>query len=209
MSAPILPSAFSAACAASAGQSLAHSGAMIGFVAGTRIATPMGYVAVERLSSGDLVLTADGRHARLTSVALHHVEEVTRDTAPVRFAIGKMDNMRPLRMAQGHCIRVEGWRAELMFDAPAVLAPASAFVDGVDVVIEDDAGPLTYVNLMFDGHEVVLAENVACETLCPDTDEAKQTLPMTKATTAIGTGMPHAATIPSVSAIEARLLLAP
>ena len=86
MSAPILPSAFSAACAASAGQSLAHRGAMIGFVAGTRIATPMGYVAVERLSSGDLVLTADGRHARLTSVALHHVEGVTRDTAPVRFA---------------------------------------------------------------------------------------------------------------------------
>lgn len=75
---------------------------MIGFVAGTRIATPMGHVAVERLSSGDLVLTADGRHARLTSVALHHVEEVTRYTAPVRFAIGKMDNVRPLRMAQGH-----------------------------------------------------------------------------------------------------------
>ncbi|WP_439139468.1 Hint domain-containing protein [Roseicyclus sp.] len=208
MSAPILPSAFSAACAASTGQSLVNCGAMIGFVAGTRIATPMGYVAVERLSAGDLVLTADGHHARLTSVALHHVEEVTPDTAPVRFAIGKMDNMRPLRMAQGHCIRVEGWRAELMFDAAAVLAPASAFVDGVDVVIEDAAGPLTYVNLMFDTQEVVLAENVACETFCPDTDKARHSTPMTEATAAIGARMPASVGLPSVSAIEARLLLA-
>lgn len=208
MSAPILPSAFASACTAHADHSLARCGAMIGFVAGTRIATPMGYVAVERLSAGDLVLTADGRHARLSSVALHHVEEVTADTAPVRFAIGKMDNMRPLRLAQGHCIRVEGWRAELMFDAAAVLAPASAFVDGVDVVIEEASGSLTYVNLMFDEHEVVLAENVACETFRPDADDARNTRPDADETAAFGGPRLVADNLPAVSAMEARLLLA-
>mgnify|MGYP000341217018 CR=1 FL=1 len=140
------------------------TGGWIGFVAGTRIATPMGYVAVERLSAGDLVLTADGRHARLLWAGAT-VTELTDDTAPVRFEIGTMDNMRPLRLGQGHRIRVSGWRAELFSDADVSLAPAASFVNGCDITLEEGEGPVTFVQLMFDRDEVVLAENVPCETV--------------------------------------------
>jgi hypothetical protein len=140
MSAPILPDAFDSYMPTSLlraeGRNTAttDTSETIGFVAGTRVATPMGYVSVERLSAGDLVLTADGRHARLEWVGMTRVE-VTEETAPVRFDIGTMDNMRPLRLGQGHRVRVAGWRAELLFDADAVLATAKSFVNGTDVTI--------------------------------------------------------------------------
>lgn len=141
----------------------------IGFVAGTRVATPMGYVAVERLKAGDRVLTADGRHASLIWVGLTRVP-CSGAFAPVRIDTGVMDNIRPLRLGQGHRLRVSGWQAELLFDAEAVLASAKTFVNGIDIVIDDSSEMVTYIHLMFDRHEVVLAENVPCETLQPGPD---------------------------------------
>lgn len=215
MSAPILPAAFaefSPASSASNGVPLSSGGEMIGFVAGTRIATPMGYVAAERLAEGDLVLTADGRHARISWVGVTQVEDVTAATAPVCFAVGTLDNMRPLRVGQGHRLRIAGWRAELMFDAEAVLAPATAFVDGINVVIEEQTGPLTYVNLMFDGHEIILAENVACETICPEEHDLDRVSPMQDAIAAELKGGcakgSNVTSLPVVSWSEARVLLA-
>jgi hypothetical protein len=188
----------------------------IGFVAGTRVATPMGYVAVELLSAGDLVLTADGRHARLVWVGTT-VAEMTAETAPVRFEIGTMDNMRPLRLGQGHRIRVSGWRAELLFDADAVLATAGSFVNGSDVTLETSSDAVTFVHLMFDRHEIVLAENVPCETLAPDPEVLDRLDDMTRRaahhalaqTVGAGAakGVDHAA-LPLVSEAEARVLLA-
>jgi len=136
----------------------------IGFAAGTRVATPLGYVAVERLAAGDRILTADGRHPRLVWVGITRLPAVGAN-APVKFETGVMDNMRPLRIGQGHRVRVAGWRAELLFDAEAVLATAKSFVNDMDVVIDRSVEEVTYVHLMFDQHHVVLAENVACETL--------------------------------------------
>jgi len=144
----------------------------VGFLTGTRIATPMGYVAVERLSAGDMVLTADGNHARLLWCGLSRV--VAKGAmAPVVFETGVMDNMRPLRLGPGHRLQVSGWRAELLFDAPAVLASARAFVNGEDVVVEE-GGLVTYCHLLFERHEVVLAENVACESLIPGPEGLKR-----------------------------------
>jgi hypothetical protein len=215
MSAPILSAAFSAFSPAHAddnGPRLSSLGEMIGFVAGTRIATPMGYVAAERLSAGDLVLSADGRHVRIASVEITHVETVTADTAPVCFAVGSMDNMRALRVGQGHRLRIAGWRAELMFEAEAVLAPATAFVNGETIVIEDQAGPLSYVNLMFDGHEVILAENVACETVCPEENDRARMGALRDAVPFVAKGArPQPVpgpVLPVVSLAEARMLLA-
>lgn len=172
MSAPILPSAFDRCIHADLLDDLGRSqpagdaAETTGFVAGTRVATPMGYVAVERLSAGDRVLTADGRHSPLAAVAMSCCP-VTPATAPVRFETGVMDNMRPLRLGQGQRVRMSGWRAELIFDAPALLSGARAFVNGEDVVIEDEPGEITFVQLTCERPEIVLAENIACETLSP------------------------------------------
>jgi hypothetical protein len=191
-------------------------GEWIGFVAGTRIATPMGYVAVDLLTAGDLVLTADGRHARISWVGTT-VVETTAKTAPVRFEIGTMDNMRPLRLGQGHRIRVSGWRAELLFEADAVLATARSFVNGSSVTLDDAGGQTTFVHLAFDRHEIVLAENVPCETLSVDPDDLARLDEQTRLAAlesmaqldrpAVPSGA-ETARLPLMSDAEARLLLA-
>ncbi|MBF9060353.1 hypothetical protein HKCCSP123_14305 [Rhodobacterales bacterium HKCCSP123] len=221
MSAPILPDAFESYLPASllrtTGRDGLGSGASetIGFVAGVRVATLMGYVAVERLSAGDTVLTADGRHAQLTWVGTSSVD-VTAQSAPVRFEIGTMENMRPLRLGPGHRVRVSGWRAELLFEADAVLATAKSFVNGTDVTLEAPDGPVTFVHLMFDRHEIVLAENVPCETLRPGPDGLDLLDAMSRralldacptlAEAGWGTGAARAA-LPVLSDAEARVLL--
>jgi hypothetical protein len=171
MSAPIRPEEFDEASSAydfmpsdERGTRRESTTEAIGFVAGTRVATPLGYVTVERLAAGDRILTADGRHAKLIWVGRTRVM-ARGGNAPVRFETGVMDNIRPLRLGQGHRVRVTGWRAELLFDAEAVLATAKSFVNDMDVMIDHSGAEITYIHLMFERHEVVLAENVACETL--------------------------------------------
>lgn len=171
MSAPIRPEDFDDAFpvlslfgASGTGAAKSKSVEAIGFAAGTRVATPVGYVTVERLNVGDRVLTVDGRHAPLVWVGMTRM--VARGVnAPVRFETGVMDNIRPLRLGQGHRVRVAGWRAELLYDTDAVLATAKTFINDIDISIDENIDEVTYMHLMFARHEVVLAENVACETL--------------------------------------------
>lgn len=167
----------------------------IGLVAGTRVATPMGYVAVERLGAGDRVLTADGGIASLVRVEITEVAALGAQ-APVCIGTGVMDNMRPVRLAQHHRIRVAGWRADVQFDAETVLATAASFVNGTDIVIETSEAPVRYVHLMLDRHAVILAENIACEAW-PDS-LADQGLPEAW----------HGAALPILSPAEDRVLQA-
>lgn len=173
MTAPFFPEALDESMPAWMAREDRGAVARTGFVAGTRIATPMGYVAVERLAPGDRVLSVDGRHIRLLWVGLT-CREGCAATAPVRIATGMLDNMRPLRLGQGHRLRVSGRRAELMFGTGTALVTARSLVDGRDAVIEAQAGPVTYAHLMFDRPEIVLAENVGCETLGVDPETARQ-----------------------------------
>jgi hypothetical protein len=210
MTAPILPAAFSPPPHGDPAKTACAPGGLrplSGFVAGTRMATPMGYVAVERLAAGDLILTADGRHARIDGVSMQDGVAQTAQTAPVCFAAGQIDNMRPLRLAQGQCLRLTGWRAQRFFDAEAVLVPARAFVDGISVVIDEQPGALRYFNLIFPDHEVILAENVACAALCLDAHDPPRKGHMTDGAAALSqtAGMRD---LPVVSYAEARLLLA-
>lgn len=210
MTAPILPSAFSPPPHGDPAKTACAPGGLrplSGFVAGTRIATPMGYVAVERLMAGDLVLTADGRHVRVHGVSMQDGVALTGQAAPVCFAVGQMDNMRPLRLAQGQNVRLTGWRAQLFFDADAVLVPAIAFVDGTTVVIDKRRGALRYFNLIFPGHELILAENIACAALCLDAHDPAPKGQMTDGAGALSqTAVMR--DLPVVSYAEARLLLA-
>jgi hypothetical protein len=186
MSAPIDPNSFKACFPADAlgSPKIEGHGALdvetLGLVAGVRVATPMGYVAAERLSAGDLVLAADGRHLRLRWVGA--TRAVARGAnAPVCIGVGVRDNMRPLRLAQGHMLHLAHWRAERLFGAPVVLAPARSFVNGTTVVLEAGRHEVTFIHLMVDRHEVILVENVPCETLHPGRDGVGKLDPDTRA----------------------------
>ncbi len=82
------------------------------FVAGTRIATPRGPVAVERLAPGDLVNCRDGPpqpvlwtgHRRVSAAQMRADPRL----CPIEFRAGALGNDRALRLSAQHCVFVPG-----------------------------------------------------------------------------------------------------
>ena len=134
-------------------------GAIGCFVAGTRIATPNGAVAVESLAAGDLVLAADGRAMPVRWLGRSVVSRVHADplqVLPVRIKAGALaENVpsRDLLVSPSHAIRVGD-----------VLAQAGALVNGTSIVREQDVPPVfSYYHLELDTHALVVAEGAPAE----------------------------------------------
>ncbi|KIT16841.1 Hint domain-containing protein [Jannaschia aquimarina] len=136
---------------------------IICFVAGTRIATPHGPRAVETLREGDLVLTRDAGLRPIRWTGRRDVA-ARASQAPVTIRAGGIwGNRRDLRVSPMHRLLVADWRAQLLFGEPEVLVPAHVLVDGERILRADASERITYHHLMLDDHEVILAEDVPCE----------------------------------------------
>jgi hypothetical protein len=89
---------------------------------------------------------------------------------PVRIAAGALGPGLPasdLWLSPRHRLRLTGWRAELMFAAPAVLVAAGDLVNDTTIRQVWDGRPVTLLHLMTRRHAIILAEGVATETLDP------------------------------------------
>ncbi|MDA8746995.1 Hint domain-containing protein [Litoreibacter sp.] len=131
------------------------------FTSGTLILTPRGDCLVQDLVAGDLVETLDGgaqpiRVTRKTSVV------TDKDSCPVRFHAGVLNNEHDLVVHPDHRIRFSGWQSDLLFGEAEVLVPASAFVNG-RTVLREDPMPVTYHQLWLDMPQIIFAERVATE----------------------------------------------
>lgn len=140
------------------------------FAAGTRIATPCGTRRVEDIRPGDLVLTADhgaqpvrwaGKTA-LEGAALRQRPE----HRPIRIAKGALGQGLPARdlfVSPQHRMLLAGWKVELFFGEPELLAPASHLLGWPGISVVADCAAVTYHHLAFDRHEVIFAEGAAAE----------------------------------------------
>lgn len=135
------------------------------FTEGTEIDVPGGRIAVEWLRPGDEVVTLD--HG---PQVLRWVGRVTRDAvgqdAPVEIAAGTLGDHGALRLSGNHRVLVTGPRAELLFGEAEVLVKAKHLVDGRAVRVVE-GGEVTYLHLLFDRHEVVMANGLPCESYHP------------------------------------------
>ena len=130
------------------------------FMAGTRVATPSGEVAVETLRIGDLVMTADGHAAPVRWIGRQTVSRLFADplrVLPIRIQAGALGENLPARdllISADHAILVDG-----------VLVQAGALVNGSSIRRES-AVPMnfTYYHVELDDHALVLAEGVPAET---------------------------------------------
>jgi len=129
------------------------------FLAGTRIATPTGEVAVDTLRPGDTVLTASGRVAPVRwagcTFANTGCNPTSQRIAPIRIRAGAFGPRRPARdlyVSPDHAI----WR-------DGVLIPAARLVDGAAVVRADGMADLSYWHVELDRDDVLLAEGLPCE----------------------------------------------
>lgn len=146
---------------------------IICFTPGTRIATPKGEVAVESLQAGDKVFTRDNGAQTLRWVGRRDLtpDEMRANDAfqPVlirKGALGKGLPERDMLVSPQHRMLVNSDLAEVMFEEREVLV-AAKHLTGLDGVIQVQTGAVSYLHLMFDQHEVVLADGAWSESFQP------------------------------------------
>lgn len=135
------------------------------FAAGTRIMAAQGEVAVETIEPGDLVMTLDDGLQPVRWVGHQQVAGMGR-FAPIRFRAGALGNTRDLWVSPQHRVLVTGWRAELLFGSDEVLVAARHLVNDQSIR-PDPMGHIHYHHLMFDRHQIVLAEGCPAESFFP------------------------------------------
>lgn len=133
------------------------------FVAGTRVETDHGPVAVESLRPGDQVRTV--AHGEAGSKPVRWIGEravrfagsaADEGLRPVRIRAGALGDHMPQRdvlVSGNHCLLLEGQ-----------LVPAKLLVNGSSIVIDRSADAVHYFHIELDSHDAVLAEGVPAET---------------------------------------------
>jgi len=141
------------------------------FAEGSLIDTPDGARPVEDLQPGDRVSTLDNGSQALRWVGRRAVsrEEMKahHGLRPVEFAPGAFGNSRRLVVSPQLRLLLGDWRAEVYFGEDQVLVPALALVNGTTIrQMLPDAG-VTYLHLLFDRHEVIVAEGALAGSFHP------------------------------------------
>ncbi|NSY38547.1 Hint domain-containing protein [Leisingera sp. ANG59] len=153
------------------------------FARGTLISTAEGPCPVENLRPGQAVVTADGGRAvlRMVTSRAASAERIRRNPKlrPVLIRAGALGAglpLRDLRVSRQHRLMVCSRIAERMFGQAQVLAAAHQLTALPGIRLDDAAAAVEYFHLIFDRHEVVLAEGAPAESLLMG-PEALKTLP--------------------------------
>ena len=148
------------------------SGTIPCFTAGTLIATPSGETPVEALKPGDEVLRADGTTTRLTLALSRRITakdmEANFRLRPVLIRAGSLGGGLPRRdllISRQHRMQVSSRIAARMFGETEVLVAAIRLTKLPGIRIAKTVETVTYVHLLFDTHEVILAEGAPSESL--------------------------------------------
>ena len=142
-----------------------HRDSIICFTQDTLIKTPQGERRIETLVPGDLVVTYDNGVQPIRWIGQNTVRG-TGPLAPINFSRGVMGNHRDLLVSPQHRMLVQGYRAELLFGESEVLVPAKSLVNDFNVTTHY-GGMVTYVHMLFDRHEMVIANGAPSESFYP------------------------------------------
>ena len=143
------------------------------FTAGTLIATPRGEVPVEKLKRGDRILTRDNGIQTLRWVGHKRLELIDLKKAPqlrpIRISAGALGDGMPERdmlVSPSHRMLITSHQAELYYGQSEILVAAKHMLalDGVEVA---EQPYITYIHIMCDNHEIVLADGAWSESFQP------------------------------------------
>lgn len=140
---------------------------------GTKIATSVGAMPVENLKSGDLVMTRDSGLQPVRWVGRRNLMagDLSRhpDWAPVRIPAGTLGAGNPqedLLVSPNHRILITNNRATLYVGEAEVLVAASHLL-GVPGIHRCPMDQVSYFQVLFDQHEVILSNGAWTESFQP------------------------------------------
>jgi hypothetical protein len=145
---------------------LTYTGPAYCFLAGTRLATPTGEIAVEDITAGTLLLTASGEAKPVRWLGRSVISTIFADplrALPIRIAAGALDENLPTRdllVSPDHAMFIDG-----------NLIQAAALVNGRTITRETGMPmTFTYYHVEMETHELVLAEGAPSETFVDNVD---------------------------------------
>lgn len=145
-------------------------GVMSGIVAGTRVATAIGWRPVEAVSVGDKVLTFDGGLQRVTGVRRQVLwsgeGDCPRRFWPLSVPAGALGNREVMSLLPRQPVMVESDSAEELFGDPFALIPAMSLDDINGITRAPPRGPVEVITVQFADDQVVFANSGALF-LCP------------------------------------------
>ncbi len=164
--------------------------------AGTTVMTARGPVTAENLVPGDKVMAYGGRQAVLGLRLEREIplEKLGGDPwmLPVRIAPGALGHGLPrkeLIVSPQHRMLINSPIAERMFGTAEVLVSARKLMGLPGIEAAPLTGPVRYIHLVFDRHEIIYAEGAPTESFFPG-PEALRTMPRT-ALKALDERFPH------------------
>ena len=143
------------------------------FTPGTRIATDSGDVAIEHLAVGDLVATRDHGLQPIRWIGSRTIAgaqlRADPQLQPILITQGALGCGLPLAdmlVSRQHRMLITGSRAELLFSTDEVLVRAVHLtcLPGIAAVA---VAQVTYLHVLFDRHEVILADGAWSESFQP------------------------------------------
>ena len=144
------------------------------FTAGALIETPEGPRPIEALEAGDLVLTRDNGPRPVRWIARRHLDANALRAAPhlrpILFEAGSLAPgvpARRTRLSPQHRVLMTGPQAELHFEDSEVFAKAKHLTGRGGVGRDDHSRSVTYVHLLLDRHEVLMADGMWSESFRP------------------------------------------
>lgn len=130
-----------------------------GILAGTKVATSMGWRPVEAIAAGDQVLTFDGGLKPVKSVRRHvfwtEAEVDAVESWPLFVPAGALGNSDPVSILPGQAMLIESDLAEDLWGDPFALVPAMALDGYRGIAHTRPAERIEVVELEFDGEEIV------------------------------------------------------
>jgi hypothetical protein len=137
------------------------------FTPGARIATAAGEIPVERLQVGDRVVTRDNGLQAIRWIGQRSIQRPTE--MPVRVRAGAFGGGVPERdlvLSANHRILMADAATRLALGTPEVLVAAKHLAGRPDIV-RITPGRVTFIHLLFDRHEVILANGLWSESFHP------------------------------------------
>ena len=147
---------------------------MICFVPGTYVDAPGGPRLVEDIHPGDQVLTRDSGAVEVLWRASRTIGGsrivATPALRPIRIRADLFgtDSPRPeLVVSPDHRILLQGPAAQALFNTDEVLVAARDLAGSAGIGVDHRIRPVDYIHLMLDGHQVICANGVDCESFHP------------------------------------------